>query len=499
MTTLTLNITSRDVEREMCRRSFPFFLRHVRIQEPPVPGLPDSGGVIPLEPWPHLLELAEALPATLLLALLKARQDGATWLVASYLAWLGIYRKGTDGLLLSRTEPDAIDFLSRVGSVLRLLPRHLSLPVTKEASLSLTLANGSRFTAMASTEDAGRGHTYSVVVQDEADFHPYLAQNYTAIKPTIDAGGQLIMVSTVNKRRMDSLFKGILRGVPQNGWKKRFWGWRLRPGRDDAWYERTKAATPPALGMSPELYMEQEYPESEAQAMAASRALAFFDPDTLSLMLQDCREPKMLQGGLVRVWREPVVGGKYIGFGDVAWGHASAYSCFALADWQTGLQVAEIYGRPEHDEYAQAIADLTTRYNRAYFSIEANGETVERSGLNVINKLIVLGLGERMYHHSEKWKDDERQRGWLTTGVTRPVMLGELEEAVRLRGIVPMCRDAVGEMLSTIRNEKGRVEAASGAYFDHVMAWAGLWQMRKEARWSLGANGSKPIHVPRRW
>ena len=214
---------------------------------------------------------------------------------------------------------------------------------------------------------------------------------------------------------------------------------------------------------------------------------AFFNVKSLEAMLGDCREPaETKQGGLVRVWRKPVVAAKYVGFGDVCWGHAGAYSCFALADWQTGEQVAEIYGRPEHDEYALAITDLTAEYNKAYFGIEANGEGGERSGLNVVNKLIALGLGDRMYHHGEKWRSEEAHRGWLTTGVTRPVMLGELEEAVRLRGIVPRCREAVSEMMSFVRNDKGRPEAATGAYSDHVMAFAGLWQMRKHAKYSIG-------------
>ena len=489
-------ITEAQLERAICARSFQRFLPHVRIQEPPVPGVPGSGGIIPFLLWPHLMEFAALLCSAPLVALLKARQVGATWLIAAYLAWLVIYRPGSDWLLLSRTEIDAVDFLFRVKAVLRLLPPHLAVPIQKESALSLLLANGSRLTAMASTEDAGRGHTYSGVAQDEADFHPYLSENFSAVKPTIDAGGQLLMVSTVNKRRMDSLFKGLLRGAPQNGWRTLFFPWSARPGRDQAWYEATKAATPPSLGMSPELYMEQEYPGSEAEAMAPSRAMAYFDPDALAAMYLDCREPEMRQGGLIRIWRKPVVAARYIGGGDVCWGHSSAYSCFPIADARTGVQMAEVYGRPEHDEYAKAIADLTTEYNKAYFGVEANGETTERSGLNVINKLIDLGLGDRMYHHGPNWRKDETSRGCLTTGATRPKILGELAEAVRLHQVTLLCRDGVSEFLSFIRNEKGRAEASVGAKSDHVMAWAWLWEMRHHA--SFGGQG-KPVYLDAGW
>jgi len=69
-------------------------------------------------------------------------------------------------------------------------------------------------------------------------------------------------------------------------------------------------------------------------------------------------------------------------------------------------------------------------------------------------------------------------------------MLGELEEAVRTRGIVVRCRDALGEMGSFIRDERGRPSPAQGAYADHVMMWAGLWQMRKYANFSTGGRGA---------
>ena len=126
--------TRQQAERALCALSFPDFLTFVRIQEPPTPGDPMSGGIIPFQTWPHLIELADCLIRNRLLAVLKARQVGVTWLVASYLDWLAIYQRGSDWLLLSRTEVDAVDFLGRVATVHRLLPKHLSVPISKESS-----------------------------------------------------------------------------------------------------------------------------------------------------------------------------------------------------------------------------------------------------------------------------------------------------------------------------------------------------------------------------
>lgn len=207
----------------------------------------------------------------------------------------------------------------------------------------------------------------------------------------------------------------------------------------------------------------------------------FFDHESIHGMEVDCREPSEVRdGNLVRIWQKPVVAGRYVGFGDVAWGEKGAYSCFVLADWQTGAQVAEIYGRPEADENASQIAKLTKEYNRAFFSIEVNGE-----GRDVVNKLIALGLGDRMYHHGERWRDDERQRGWLTDRNTRPTMLTEWAEAIRGRGVVIRCKDALSEHLTFVRDEKGHPGPQGGCHGDHVMAWAGLWKMRGYAKYNV--------------
>ena len=276
-----------------------------------------------------------------------------------------------------------------------------------------------------------------------------------------------------------------------NGFTKIFLGWDVRPGRDQAWYDAVKASVPATDSMSPELYMEQEYPRTEDEALAPTRALAYFDPEALTRLLEDCTTPVDIRKGLIRVWRRPVVAARYVAGGDLAWGEKGAYSCLVITDWQTGEQVAEVYGRPDSDDMAQETFDLCKEYNNAYLGLEANGE-----GAMVVNKVVQLGYGNHMY-----WRNPDspsrRSPGWLTDAGTRPIMLGELEEAVRMRRVVPRCLDTLSEMSSFIRNENGRPEPAKGSYGDHVMAWAVMWQMRKHARWPSSVRGGRPVLLPR--
>lgn len=216
----------------------------------------------------------------------------------------------------------------------------------------------------------------------------------------------------------------------------------------------------------------------------------FFGQQSVLDLLDSCEEPRETRLGLVKVWKRPTVAGKYVAFGDVAWGEKGAYTCVVIADYQTGDQMAEIYGRPDHDELARVIYDTCGEYNKAFLGIEANGE-----GINVVNKLIDLGYGDRMYHRDSNWRQEPKKRGYWTDKFSRPDMLGQLAEAVSKGQIRPRCKDAIDEMMSFIRDEKGRPGPAEGAYADHVMAWAGLLAIRGSARYGVAYSGA-PLMVP---
>ena len=93
-----------------------------------------------------------------------------------------------------------------------------------------------------------------------------------------------------------------------------------------------------------------------------------------------------------------------------------------------------------------------------------------------------------------------KRPGWTTTGITRPIMLGDLHAAVRNREIVIHDRDAVSEMLTFVRDDKGKPGPAEGQYSDRVMAWALAVQGRKWATFtSAPANQRREALTVRRW
>lgn len=212
---------------------------------------------------------------------------------------------------------------------------------------------------------------------------------------------------------------------------------------------------------------------------------AFFEPDRLRAMLDDTSDPMEQRGAYISIWQKPDVAGRYYAGGDLAWGRTGAYSCLGIFDWATGAQMSEIHGRLEKDEMAKASVDLCREYNDAFVAMENNGE-----GQEIVNKMVEMGYRRHMFHQR---KGKRETPGWRTHGTTtRPLMLSELETAVRLRGIVPRCRDGVEEMMMFERDDNGVPNPVSGRRSDHVMMMAIAWQARKHAKWYSGSAQKQP-------
>ena len=74
-------------------------------------------------------------------------------------------------------------------------------------------------------------------------------------------------------------------------------------------------------------------------------------------------------------------------------------------------------------------------------------------------------------------------------------MLSDLQAGVRNGQVVIRSKGGHGEMMSFLRNEKGRAQAADGAHDDRVMAYAIGWRMREFA--SFGSiDVTKPLVYP---
>jgi hypothetical protein len=232
--------------------SFPQWLEGVRIENV------QTHQIVPFELWPYLMERAEAWDAGTSEVILKSRQQGFSWEAVSFAVYKAL-TPHSNVLMLSQGQTESDEMIRKAAFV----AEHLKNPIKiKRATQSfLEFENGSTIRALPSTPRAGRSFTASLVLVDEAALHPYAEENFAAYYPTIADGGQVIMFSTSQGPQ------GFFYNQFQSAEHPVFVPWYARPDRDQEWKRQT-------IARFGEARFKREYPETIAEAFAASEGLA---------------------------------------------------------------------------------------------------------------------------------------------------------------------------------------------------------------------------------
>src|SRR4051812_42717106 len=133
--------------------------------------------------------------------MLKARQLGISWVVCAYVLWKALFNANQNILLFSKGQAEANELLRRIKALHNRLPQSLRDLLPKsigDSTKQYTLSNGSILRSLPATKTAGVGHAASILVIDEAARIMQAARLVSDAKPTIDAGGQMIVFSTAN-------------------------------------------------------------------------------------------------------------------------------------------------------------------------------------------------------------------------------------------------------------------------------------------------------------
>ena len=153
--------------------------------------------------------------------------------------------------------------------------------------------------------------------------------------------------------------------------------------------------------------------------------------------------------------------------GDTA-GEGSDYFTGHVIDAKTGVQVAVLRHQFDADQYTRQMYCLGKYYKDALIGIEANFDSYP------IRELQRLGYPKQYVREAVDTYTGktEKRFGFKTTSLTRPTILSALIEIVREHCNLINDKDTLEEMLTVVRNEKGRIEAAEGAHDDLTMGLA---------------------------
>lgn len=452
-----------------------FIDKYVKIRHP-------KRGLIPFQTFQYQKDTLECFRRKRFNVILKPRQMGFTELVSAFTVWLMLFHPHQSVLALATKSDTAKQVVRRTRTGLKSLPKWLLIAdITTDNKTSIELANGSSLKSISKSADAGRSEALSLLIIDEAAHIEGFDEIWTGIRPTVSAGGRIIMLST--PLGIGNVFHKTY--VDAVDGKNDFNPIRVN------WYEHPEhisdLSIDPESGQHTSSWFRTETKGVKARDVAQEYLCAFhgsgdtfFEADVITRIAARCRTEFGLEEGL-QVYAEPLAGRRYIMGVDSATGTAFDRGAIEVLDIETMEQVAEYNGRVKPRDFGQQICNIGTRYNGALLVAENNSV-----GLAVLEHIKLANYPSLFYslrgakagdklgevgNAAEGSMDSKYVHGVSTQGTNRPFMLDKLEELIR-EGKLSINSPRFKAEMETFVWNNGRPEAKGGNRDDLILAAA---------------------------
>ena len=433
--------------------------------------IPHPGkGLIPFKTYDFQADLVEDLALHRFIVVLKARQLGISTITAAYVAWLVLFHRDKNVLIVATKLATAANLVKKVKTILKNLPPWLKIAdFNVDNKNSIELTNGSQVKASSTSGDAGRSEALSLLVIDEAAHIDGLDELWTGLYPTISTGGRCIAISTPNGVGdwFHETFVGAESG--ENEFLPVNLPWAVHPDRDDEWF-KTETKN-----------MSRRQIAQEYECNFNTSGDTVIHGDDIPRIKEGISEPKYKVGfdRNTWIWEEAQDNESYLMVADVARGDGADSSTFHVFKLQTMEIVAEYKGKPTSDLFAEILYTTGVEYKEAMLVVENNNV-----GFSVLEKIIEKGY--KNVYHSKKGSHEYVEQhaalgdssvipGFTTSLKTRPLIIAKFEEFIRNKVLTIYSKRLANE-LDTFIWKNGRPEAQRGYNDDLVMAAAiGCW------------------------
>ena len=323
-------------------------------------------GMVPFVLYPYQREMFKQFQDNRFNVVLACRQSGKSISACAYLLWYVLFNPEKTVAILANKGATAREMLNRITLMLENIPFFLQ-PGSKALNKgSLEFSNNSRIIAAATSGSSIRGMSVNLLYLDEFAFVERAAEFYTSTYPVISAGKDTKVIVTSTANGIGNQFHKIWEGSVQeiNEFKSFRVDWWDVPGRDEKWKEQTVSNTS-------QLQFDQEFGNT-----------FFGTGDTLvnadTLLNLRAKPPKRyMEGGLLKIYEEPIKDHDYIMTVDVSKGRGQDYSTFTLIDISVRpfAQVA-VYRNNTISPllFPNIIYKYAKPYNDAYVVVESNDQ-----------------------------------------------------------------------------------------------------------------------------
>tara|TARA_R110000824_G_scaffold5670_9_gene26105 strand:+ start:37232 stop:38806 length:1575 start_codon:yes stop_codon:yes gene_type:complete len=427
-------------------------------------------GLIPFKTYDFQSGLIDSFNEHRFTVILKARQLGISTITAAYIAWMMMFHRDKNILVIATKFSTASNLVKKVKSIIKYLPEWLRISnIEVDNRTSFELTNGSQIKASSTSGDAGRSEALSLLVIDEAAHVEGLDELWTGLYPTLSTGGRCIALSTPNG--VGNWFHQAYVNAEEE--KNDFFPiripWDMHPDRDQEWFDKETKN------------MSRRQIAQELECNFNMSGETVFHPDDMKRIVVDLCEPKY-RTGFDRnfwIWEEYSSEFTYLLSADVARGDGADYSTFHIFKIETMEIIGEYKGKITPDLFSNLLYDTGNEYGSCMVAVENNSV-----GFAVIEKLKDRGYPNIYYSYksSHEYVDpligeykSNAVAGFTTSLKSRPLIIAKMEEFIRNKLVKIYSKRLYNEM-ETFVWHSGKPQAMKKYNDDLIMACAiGCW------------------------
>ena len=476
---------------------------------------------VPLELFPDQVSLLNDYEEYNENIALKYRQAGVTTVTAAWMSRKLVFAKkaAPEKILIIANKLDtSLEMANKIKSFVSQWPSWTGIDFdkAKNSQKHYKLTNGCEVKAVATSKDALRGFTPTILVFDEAAFIEADSDFWSACMASLSTGGKVIVVSTPNG--YDQIYYEIydqsLRNMNDFKITEMFWyrdprytndlflvktediihyllnkedynpddfiSWEKIPYKDRNFKELRvlmDGGYKPCSSWFEKMVKKLKYDKRKVNQELNCEFLGSGDNVFDSLMMQGIRENQIkepinkLMGNALWIWKEPVVGHKYIMGVDVSRGDSEDFSSFQIIDFDTQEQVAEFVGKLPPDTMAEICHKWAVIYS-CFIVIDITGGM----GVATSRKLQEMNYRELYVDGvdvSNKWKYDPAAADKIP-GINfnnkRVQIIASFEEAMRHKFRIYSSR--LYNEMNTFVYINGRPDHQKGHHDDLIMSIA---------------------------
>lgn len=423
-------------------------------------------GVIPIKLYDYQKEIIQKTSESRNTIVVTSRQAGKTTTAAAIILHYILFSTNSPLVALLANKGDAArEILERIKMSYEALPHWIQQGIVTWNKGSITLENGSKVIAAATSSSAIRGKSVSLLYIDEAAFVERWDEFFQSVYPTISSGKKTKVLLTSTPNGLNHYWKtwqGAIEGT--NGYANVMVSWDRVPGRDEEWKKQTLQA----LDFDYQKFAQ----EFECEFQGSSGTLI----SGATLKLLKFQYPLYGEGEL-KIYEEPKSNYRYAIVVDVSRGKGLDYSAFHVIDITTMPynQVATYRSNMSTPlDYASTIAAVGKRYNNAAVLVEINdlGAQVSDSlyfDYDYENLMCTENAGPKGKQLSMGLRNSSKgDRGIRTTRPVKSLGCSVLKLLVEQKQLLIHDQETISE-LSTFSAKGTSYEAEPGCHDDLVM------------------------------